>query len=243
VVVFGGAIGSCSYPRCSEDVADTWVYDPAANTWEQRFPPVSPPARHGHKLAYDAGSDRVVLFGGDTGERWLGDTWAYDSDANTWTEVPTGEGPWPVAQQAMAYDPVADRVVLWGGAEREESEVWAFDLEAATWSLTTPTPAPAAAWDACLAWDAASQRLLLTGGEGLTTVQVSEAGTSTEIRPRDEVWALDLEAGAWTLLGRLPQAVAAHGCAGDPESGAVLIWDGSGILSFDPATGGGLIAE
>lgn len=243
VVLFGGAIGSCAYPSCSEHLDDTWVYDPAANTWEKRSPAISPPGRHGHTMAYDAQSDRVLLFGGDTGAQWLDDTWAYDSDTDTWVEVPTADTPWPVAQQAMAYDPVADLVVLWGGAERDGSEVWTFDLEAATWSSTAWDPAPEPAWDACLVWDAASEQMLLIGGEGLTTVQISAAITSREVRLRDEVWALDLAAGTWTLLGRLPNPVAAHACADDWESTGVIVWNVASVLVVDPATGRGLVSE
>ena len=166
VVLFGGAVGTCNYPACAEHIDDTWVYDPAANTWEERSPATSPPGRHGHTMAYDAQSDRVVLFGGDTGSAWLGDTWAYDADGDTWVEVTTEEAPWPVAQQAMAYDPSADRIVLWGGAEREESVVWTFDLESATWSSATWDPAPEPASDACLVWDAAAEQMLADRGRG-----------------------------------------------------------------------------
>jgi len=243
VVLFGGAVGSCSYPLCPEVVADTWVYHPTTNTWEERSPATSPPARHGHKLAYDAASDRVVLFGGDTGEQWLDDTWAYDSDTDTWVEVPTADAPWRTAQQAMAYDPVADRVVLWGGAEREESEVWTLDLETATWSSMATDPAPVGGWDACLAWDAASERLLLIGGEGPNVVQISEGITAREVGPRDEVWALDLGSGTWTLLGRLPRPMTAHGCAADAASAQVVIWDLDSVILLDPATGQSAVAE
>ena len=243
VVLFGGAIGSCNYPVCADHIDDTWVYDPAANTWEERSPDISPPGRHAHAMAYDSQSDRVVLFGGDTGSAWLGDTWAYDADADTWVEVTTEEAPWRVAQQAMAYDPVADRIVLWGGAEREESVVWTFDLESATWSSTTWDPAPEPAWDACLVWDAAAEQMLLIGGEGPTTVQISASITAREVRLRDEVWALDLDAGAWTLLGRLPGPVARHGCADDPESTGVVVWSLDPVLLVDPATGTGMAEE
>ena len=244
VVLFGGAVGSCNYPYfCSEHIDDTWVYNPAANTWEERSPATSPPGRHGHTMAYDAQSDRVVLFGGDTGSAWLGDTWAYDADGDTWVEVTTEEAPWPVAHQAMAYDPEADRIVLWGGAEREESVVWTFDLESATWSSATWDPAPEPASDACLVWDAAAEQMLLIGGEGPTTVQISAEITAREVRVRDEVWALDLEAGAWTLLGRLPTAMAGHSCTDDPGLAGVLVWYRDWLGPVDPATGTGMAEE
>jgi N-acetylneuraminic acid mutarotase len=240
VVFFGGAVGSCNYPACADNLDDTWVYDPVANTWEERSPDASPPARHAHAMAYDARSDRVVLFGGDTGSAWLDDTWAYDTDADTWVEITTAEAPLPVAQQAMAYDPTADRVVLWGGADREESTVWALDLETSTWSGGIWDPAPEPAWDACLVWDAAAAQMLLIGGEGLTRVQISAEITAREVRWRDEVWALDVEAGAWALLGHLPGPVAQHGCADDPEGTGVFIWSNGALLPVDPATGTGM---
>jgi hypothetical protein len=243
VVLFGGAVGPCNYPACADNLDDTWVYDPVANTWEERSPATSPPGRHAHSMAYDAQSDRVILFGGDTGSAWLGDTWAYDTDADTWVEVETGDAPWPVAQQAMAYDPLADRVVLWGGADREESVVWTFDLETATWSSATWDPAPESAWDACLVWDEAGGQMLLIGGEGLTTVQISAEITAREVRWRDEVWALDLEAGAWALLGRLPGPVARHGCADDPGVTGVVVWYWDWFGPVDPASGTGMAEE
>ncbi|MBN2113181.1 MAG: hypothetical protein JW785_03535 [Acidimicrobiia bacterium] len=239
VVLFGGAVGSCSYPRCTEDLDDTWVYDPAARTWEERSPAVSPPARHAHAMAYDAQSDRVVLFGGDTGSSWLGDTWAYDADTDTWVEITTEEAPWPVAQQAMAYDPSADRVVLWGGADREESVVWAFDLETSAWSGAIWDPAPEPAWDACLVWDADAEQMLLIGGRGPTTVQIA-AGTAREVRGRDEVWGLDLEAGVWTLLGRVPTAMDAHSCVDNAGVVGVLVWYRNALGPVDSFTGTGL---
>jgi len=46
-----------------------------------------PSARAGHDMAYDAESDRVILFGGETepGSNILnGETWAYNLKSNTW---------------------------------------------------------------------------------------------------------------------------------------------------------------
>jgi N-acetylneuraminic acid mutarotase len=235
VVLFGGAVGPCDYPFCPEVVGDTWVFDPVSIEWEQRSPSESPSPRHGHGMVYDAGSDRIVLFGGDTGQRWMGDTWVYDVDADTWSEVPTTDAPWPVAQVAMAADASGERIVLWGGADREDEEVWTFDAGAAAWERSAPEPAPEPAWDACLAWVAG--RMILTGGEGPTTVEIAEGVTSREIRVRDEVWAFDPGSRVWTPLEPLPAPMSGHGCAADPASGSVVVWDGGRMLTLDPLTG------
>ena len=244
VVLFGGAVGSCEYPFCPDVVNDTWVYDPAENSWERRSPSTAPPARHGHKMVYDSGSDRVVMFGGDSGSSWLEDTWLYDADSDTWTELAAGEDdPWRTAQHAMAYHPIADRVVMWGGADREESPVWALDVDKGVWEQLNAEPVAGSAWDACFVWDASSERLLLFGGEGYTTEEIAEGVTTTGIRLRDQVWALDLEAVAWAELEPLPQAVSGQGCAADPDSTSIVIWHLDTVLLYDPVTGRTTVAE
>jgi hypothetical protein len=83
LVMFGG--------RSETDVPldDTWTYDSVSNTWTELKPSGAlPPARSGHSMAYDPVIRCLVVFGGldDTGTA-LGDTWAYDTVANTWTEL------------------------------------------------------------------------------------------------------------------------------------------------------------
>ena len=68
-------------------------------------------------MAYDAESDRVILFGGDSRpiQFHQGDTWAYDLDTNSWTDMNPATSPAERALPAMAYDPQSDRVILFGG--------------------------------------------------------------------------------------------------------------------------------
>src|SRR3989442_15890746 len=81
-------------------------------------PAASPLARSHHAMAYDSGSDRVILFGGYSsccGGIALGDTWAYDFNANTWTDMTPAVAPTSRESSAMAYDSQSDRVILFGG--------------------------------------------------------------------------------------------------------------------------------
>ena len=61
------------------------------------------------------------MFGGRSGSgadsvEFLNDTWAYDPVANTWTELdPSGTLPPARAMHAMACDPVANRLIVFGG--------------------------------------------------------------------------------------------------------------------------------
>lgn len=237
VVLFGGALGSCEYPFCPERAADTWVYDPAANTWEERSPGNAPSPRFGHAMAYDPGTDRIVLFGGDDGTAWVDDIWAYDADSDSWALVGGDDEIWGRAGHVMAYAPEAGGILVWGGYERDDEAIWVLDPASTGWERVAPGTFPAPAWEACLVWDEGIGRAVLIGGEGYTTEEISEGVTTTGIRWRDEVWAFDGEARTWTMLSELPEPLAYHGCAADPGTGAVVVWAGDRAAILDPATG------
>jgi hypothetical protein len=108
VVLFGGT----TYEN--EQLADTWEWDGAR--WQELTPAAEGPApRFWHAMAYDAGRERVVLFGGTTdGIDYRGDTWEWDGEQ--WHDVsPRLETSPARASHAMAYDPVGERVLLFGG--------------------------------------------------------------------------------------------------------------------------------
>ncbi len=70
-----------------QGVSQTWAYDFNENEWTKMNLVVHPSGRRGHRMAYDQGSDRVVLFGGADGGTYLFDTWAYNFNTDTWTPV------------------------------------------------------------------------------------------------------------------------------------------------------------
>jgi hypothetical protein len=73
VILFGGWDGESF-------CADTWSYDPTANTWVELTPTGDVPAARGYPaMVYDPGTGRVVLFGG-----WVGDTTAQINLNDTW---------------------------------------------------------------------------------------------------------------------------------------------------------------
>jgi N-acetylneuraminic acid mutarotase len=71
VVLFGGFDGTA-------ELADTWAYDIASNTWTEVQTTGSVPAgREQHALVYDPHAGRVLLFGGfDETDTDLNDLWA-----------------------------------------------------------------------------------------------------------------------------------------------------------------------
>jgi N-acetylneuraminic acid mutarotase len=111
---------------------DTWAYNPATNTWTELSPVgATPSPRGGHAMAYEPVRGRMIMFGG--GESYtdmVNDTWAYDPAANSWVELtPMGKLPWPRGAHSMVYDPVTQRLIMFGGVDDTRTylhETWAF---------------------------------------------------------------------------------------------------------------------
>lgn len=89
IVLFGG-------DRLDMLYADTWVYDCATRTWQERRPELSPSPRAGHALVSLPKAGKLVLLGGyrfasDTGywgplyQPLPTQAWVYDVAANAWT--------------------------------------------------------------------------------------------------------------------------------------------------------------
>jgi len=78
----------------------------------------------------------AVIGGYGTGE--LDDTWAYDYNTNTWTEMAPEFSPGLRSWHSMAYDAATQKVVFFGGAPRRDplfhDDTWLYDPSANTWS-------------------------------------------------------------------------------------------------------------
>ncbi|MBX3377982.1 MAG: hypothetical protein KF678_13380 [Phycisphaeraceae bacterium] len=130
-----------------------WEYTPASS---------SPGLRFFQSTAYDAGRDRIVLFGGSQ-STYLGDTWEWDGSA--WLLRST-TGPSPRSRAAMAYDSVRSKVVLFGGMASPTAylnDTWEWD--GSTWTRLADAP-PQVNFSA-MAFDSVRGRTVALGGSAL----------------------------------------------------------------------------
>ncbi len=86
IVLFGG-------DQLDRLLTDTWVYDCASGTWEQKFPAVCPAPRAGHILAWLPKSKKFVLAGGYGRPTLPQEVWTYDVAANEWKLLLREAGP------------------------------------------------------------------------------------------------------------------------------------------------------
>ena len=168
---------------------DVWeCAPPASGTWRQLTPAgdAMPPRLQGAAI-YDPVRDRVLIFGGDGGP-FFNDVWALNlSNGPAWEEIhPTGNPPSPRREQTAIYDPVGDRMIVYGGfdiSRNRRGDVWALNLSGTpSWSLlVSSTPSPASRSGHVAVYDEALKRMVMFGGQ-IGTSQYSS-----------EVWALNLD--------------------------------------------------
>jgi len=224
IVLFGGSTASSIMNN------ETWTYDFTTNTWTRVVQSPAPAWRYSQAMAYDAQSDRIVMFGGVNGRD---QTWEYNVNTNAWVDVSRSGGPTGAVGAAIAYDSRADRVVLFGGehpgptnAQVETRETWEFDVESSVWANVTPDTGPSARSFHGIAYDSESAALLLFGGENAQRVVNGETwirGTSSGLPPAPG-------APPWVIISIVIVGVAAV------AGGGYLLWsrrpreprDGSG---------------
>ncbi|MBI5544312.1 MAG: hypothetical protein HY901_10510 [Deltaproteobacteria bacterium] len=158
-LLFGGA---CSdYPPFWP--TDLWAWD--GETWSELSASAPPPARMRHSMAFDPVRSRLVLFGGYSSASWalLDDTWEWDGIA--WHRVIPVVSPPARTRAAMTFDPLRQRLILFGGSDSSHllNDLWTWD--GATWSEVPSSPIwPPARASAALTFDEARGVLVLFGG-------------------------------------------------------------------------------
>jgi hypothetical protein len=121
-------------------LGDTWTWNGAR--WTQETPAESPSPRRNHVMAYDSNRGVVVLVGGEGASGLLTDTWEWDGAE--WTKT-LDLGPTQRGLAAMAFDPLRDRMVLFGGVDLESlGDTWELEVTptSAQWTDASPAVGP-----------------------------------------------------------------------------------------------------
>jgi N-acetylneuraminic acid mutarotase len=212
VILFGGCFGA---DYIAWGMGDTWAYDYNTNTWKEM---AKGPAKHlGARLAYDAESDRVILFGGyDAAKDYFNDTWSYDFNSDTWTEMKPSTSPPIRNYNAMAYDAAADRVLIWGCyyVYPDDVNMWSYDFNTNTWQEIKPGEGahPLSRDYTVMAYDVKSDQTILYGGTPLG----------------DETWAYAYKTNTWTKLepGTVPGRLSRHAIVYSTAADLVILFGG-----------------
>ncbi len=137
--------------------------------------------------------------------------WAPAGQAQSWVELTPagGKAPAPRQNPAAVYDPLAHRMVVFGGrsAAGDLNDVWAFDLELGTWTAFDPPESrPNVRYGTASVFDPVRQPL------------VTFAGFTDEGRFED-TWRFDPGSSAWMQVARttVPGRRCLHAAATAPD--------------------------
>ncbi len=221
-VVLYSTFVNCKGTNAASCGVETWIYDIRQNTFKNITSGTEPSLRWGLRMVYDTESHRAILFGGSDGRslKTLNDTWAFNFETNTWTQLSPTINPPPHHFAAMVYHPGADRIILFGGYNLQDSAVlndtWAYDYNTNSWTDMNPHPAPPPRIYHAMAWDSASNSVILFGGVSRLYEPVLE-----------DTWAYDYEQNTWKELTPQvhPSARAWHVMVSTPQG--VLLFGGS----------------
>ena len=176
-------IGGLSYPSPNGPLNTVWALPLTGSAVWGVIPITGPllPARYAHCAVYDPVRDRVLVFGGYTGSEFSGELWALSLGSSpTWTRI-AGSGSGPPGRDAagMIYDPVGDRLVLFGGWSGSDylNDVWVYPLSNSSgWTaLVVEGMPPEPMRDMSAVYDPINRRMLVYGGSSARRTSLYES--------------------------------------------------------------------
>lgn len=163
VILFGG--------RDSNGFSDeTWVYDYQSDSWVKMSPTVKPAARYQHAMVYESRSGRhekVVLFGGEgpTYGQISDETWVYEYESNTWTQMNPSRKPPKRARHTMVCNKEL-LPTLFGGynSSGSKDDTWGYALEFDKWTRFSSSFRPSNRTFHSMAFSGVGYMFVLFGG-------------------------------------------------------------------------------
>ena len=192
-----------------ERITETRLYDQGSDKWSQQSSDGRPDIANGSMMAYDAESDRMIVF--------TGETWAYTVSTNTWQKMHPAKSPDFGNWGGFIYDERSDRILYLGGDKPAAlSDVWKYDYNRDTWSEVNTPSGPDPRVYPGLAYDSRTGLIYLFGG--------AVGGED----PLGDTWAYDPTTNLWSELHptRSPSSRSWHAMAYDVTSGKVVLFGG-----------------
>jgi len=163
----------CGGNQLNASLNDVWALSLARQpAWQQIVPSGSFTAREYHSAVYDARRDRMIVFGGHRNGTILGDVQALSlSGTAAWAAIsPAGSPPQSRYSHSAIYDPIRDRMVLFGGQSTLSADrlndCWELKFSGApTWQALIPDEqVPHARLGATSVYDPHGDRMIMFGG-------------------------------------------------------------------------------
>jgi hypothetical protein len=203
---------------------DTWIYDLANNSWNNKYPFISPGPRDASAMASIWGEDKVIIFGGAS-ETVPGsnDTWVYDLSDNNWSRLYPPVKPLGRTGHKIASFFGTDKILLYGGYKINNQnqsilnkETWIYDYSDNNWINVTNNPSPDIRNEFSLTTIHQTDKILLFGGRTPGSVYLNDT------------WIFNLRNLTWTKmrLNNAPDPRIYPALAAIPDSDKVILFSG-----------------
>ena len=231
-ILFGGRADALIGMKYFDDL---WKFDSAALKWSPIRAADRPGPRLSPGMVYDPVNRQIIIFGGDSPQDKLADTWVYNLADNRWQEVTPAVNPPPRSDMGMAYDETNQVVVMFGGYCRESNpdlcdDTWVFDPQTNTWTEMNPASSPPVMYGQTMLYDPINQQVILWGGHESTY----QNGALISHQYGNTIWQYDYLQNNWQTLPayRSPPARYWHQAAIDSTNGSMLLFGGNGARGF-----------
>jgi hypothetical protein len=176
--------GNASNGGAGKGDSGLWACDLATNKWTK--PADRGPRLEGNVMVYDSLNDVLVTIGrGDEPKTWIFDLGKQRWEGRKLPAIPLG-------YNAMTFDPVIGRVVLF-----DMVSTWTYDVRADSWMQMSPKVEPKgnnARRYAGMTYDTRNKVHLLFGGSG------KGAWDAVPTDLYNDTWAYDAKANTWTEM-------------------------------------------
>ena len=200
---------------------------PGAETWRQA--PVSsihPPFRSSATCVWDRFNNRLIYFGGESNIGFYNDVWQFNLNDWTWHQItPTGEPPTARFGHSAIYDPVDQRMIMFGGFDGSyKNDVWELSLISGseTWTHLNPSGSIPGirAWQFTIRDPVNNTMIMGFGKESFSCYQ--------------DIWELRLDPLLWSHVIIFPPTMREGSCAAyNWLNMQIVIFGGAGWLDGD----------
>jgi hypothetical protein len=147
----------------SGNSGETWSWD--GSTWTELAPA---PGVFNPAVAYDGKTESVLLFGGtNSNGDDLNSTWSWDG--SSWTQLDPQTSPPARWGAEMAYDPVNEEMVLFGGVYSGGGFQDTWTWNGTTWTQESPPTAPPPSFGMSMAYSPLVGKVIRPSGQDPVT--------------------------------------------------------------------------
>lgn len=145
---------------------DTWEFNLETELWEKLNLDKSPSPRSDMSMYYDESLNKVFLFGGySSTDSKLSDTWEFNIENRTWSEVNCSLIPRARYGHQMVYNSKSQEGILFGGNNNGMmNNLWTFNGSTSTWSEVSVSNPPTVRYWHCMTYVPVSNSIFVFGG-------------------------------------------------------------------------------